>query len=295
MTSLALPRLRARRARVAAIPLPTWTTAVVWAIGALSALAIWVVLFAFVLSGVQAERTNSVLYSQFRYQLSQETAPIGGAIKPGAPVAFIQAPVAGLSAEVVVEGTAPSQLAAGPGHERDTPLPGQAGTSVLFGRSVTYGAPFGHITDLAPGQPLEVTTGQGEFTYVVDRVRRPGDPLPAPPAADQGRMILVTSSGSSVAPSNMVYVDATLQGKPKPAPSGRPYGLLSPEQPMHGDTSVLLPLVLWLQALAIVVVGAVWVRSRWGVWQTWLVAVPLALASLWGASDQLMMLLPNLV
>jgi sortase A len=295
MTVFALPRLRVPKARAAAKPLPLWTTAFIWMMGAISALAIWVVLFAFVFSGVQQQRTNTVLYSQLREQLSQETAPIGGVIKPGSPVALLRAPVVGLGNEVVVEGTTPSALASGPGHERDTPLPGQVGVSVLFGRSLTYGAPFAHITDLQPGTTFTVTTGQGVFTYVVDRVRHRGDPLPPPPASNDGRLILVTSSGSRFAPTDLVFVDSTLKGKPKAPPAAIPTGLLSSEQPMKGDTSTLLPLVLWLQALALVVIGALWVRSRWGLWQTWIVAVPLMVAVLWGASNDLMMLVPNLV
>ena len=45
----------------------------------------------------------------------------------------------------------PARLTDGPGHLSDTPLPGQMGTSVIFGRSVTYGAPFDAITGMQEG------------------------------------------------------------------------------------------------------------------------------------------------
>jgi len=50
-------------------------------------------------------------------------------------VALLSIPAIGISAMVVVEGTTPENLTLGPGHLRDTPLPGQAGISVIFGSS----------------------------------------------------------------------------------------------------------------------------------------------------------------
>ena len=58
----------------------------------------------------------------------------------GEPVALLSIPRLGIS-QVVVEGTASGDTLAGPGHLRDTVLPGQVGTSVVYGRAATYGAP----------------------------------------------------------------------------------------------------------------------------------------------------------
>ena len=55
----------------------------------------------------------------------------------------------------------------GPGHLRTTPLPGAIGTSVVMGRSTTYGAPFRKITTLRPGDPITVLGAQGTVTYIV--------------------------------------------------------------------------------------------------------------------------------
>jgi sortase A len=82
---------------------------------------------------------------------------------------------------------------------------------------------------------------------------------------------------------------------PVAAPAGRPNAVPADEEPMQSDSSVLMPLVLWLEALAIVAVACAWAGSRWGRWETWLVGVPLVLAVVWGATNCGMQLLPNLL
>ncbi|MDQ1733071.1 MAG: sortase [Pseudonocardiales bacterium] len=275
-------------------PLSLPVVSAVWTAAALSALAAWFVLYAVVLSGLQQDRNNSVLYPQLREGLSGATTPIGGAIAPGTPIALVSAPVAGLSDVVVVEGTAPTDLRNGPGHRRDTPLPGQAGVSVLFGRSRTYGAPFKHIAAMQKGQSLTVTTGQGSFTYRVIGVRRAGDPLPTPLAAGGSRLMLETSTSTGLSSSNTVFVDAELKGASVAAPPGRLTGIPRNEQAMGNDTSGLIKLVLWAQALLLAMVAVVWAKARWGIGQAWLVGLPLILAVLWGATGNVLMLLPNL-
>ncbi|MDQ1750663.1 MAG: sortase [Pseudonocardiales bacterium] len=278
-----------------AAPLSPPSLAGMWVMVAVSVLAAWFVLYALLLSGLQQNRNNSVLYSQLREGLSGATTPIGGVITPGTPIALLNAPQAGLGSTVIVEGTAPQDLRNGPGHRRDTPLPGQPGVSVLYGRSVTYGAPFEHIGQFRPGQSLTVTTGQGEFTYAIDGIRHVGDPLPPLLPAGGSRLLLETSTGSALAPTGTVFVDATLQGKSVAAPAGRPAAILASELPMGSDSSGLVVLVLWLQALVIVTAVVVWARARWGTGQAWLIGLPLVLAVLWGSSGNVLMLLPNLV
>ena len=135
----------------------------------------WFLLQVLVLSGLEESRAQNVLYSQLREELAAQTAPTGGAIDPGSPVAVLDVPTLGLQ-QVVVEGTASGDLQAGPGHRRDTVLPGQAGVSIVYGRAATYGGPFRSVMTLRPGDGIRVTTGQGEFVYRVDGVRRAGDP-----------------------------------------------------------------------------------------------------------------------
>lgn len=294
-----LGRIRpARRATAERVALPWATVAAVSMVVTMSVLAAWTVLYALVFSGLQAERTNSVLYAELREGLSAATTPIGGAIKPGTPIALLRLPAAGLTGEVIVEGTAPGDLRAGPGHRRDTPLPGQAGVSVLYGRSVTFGAPFARLASLTTGTQFTVTTGQGTFTYAVDGVRHAGDPVPKPLAADGSRLMLETTTraGLHFGPATTLFVDATLvKGAVAPTPPGRPSAISEPERAMSADTSVLLPLVLWLQALVLVSAAIVWAWLRWGAWQTWLLGVPLVVAVLWGAGSAALMLMPNLI
>jgi len=284
---------RARR------PLPLWVTVSVWVCLGLAALSIWALFYALALSGLQALRSQTQLYAQFREELSLATAPLGGAITPGSPVAVINAPQVGIHQLVVVEGTTAGQLQAGPGHRRDTPLPGQVGTSVLLGRSVMFGGPFGSIAELRPGQTLTVVTGQGSYVYTVEDRRRSGDKLPSPLASDGSRLELITSEGSGWesgwAPTHLLYVDALLKGQASASPPGRPTAITVAELPMHADTGALVLVVLWLQILVAASLAMVWLALRWGRWQAWLVGVPVVLACLWGMTSTAVQLLPNLL
>jgi sortase A len=152
---------------------------------------------------------------------------------------------------------------------------------------------------MAPGDTIEVTTGQGELTFTVDGVRRPGDPLPPPPDPAASRLTLVSGEGTgrlqSLVASSVVFVDATLDGEAQPAPPGRPTSISDDERLMSGDTSALVPLVLWLEVLLLAVVVLVWARARWGTWQTWVVGVPIVIAVGWAVTSTAFVLLPNVL
>jgi sortase A len=187
----------------------------------LSVLAFWFAGYLLILSPVQQDRSQTVLYAQARQSLAEISMPTGGKIEAGTPVALLEIPGLDLT-QVVVEGTAGSQLAMGPGHRRTTPLPGQPGVSVLMGRAATYGAPFKEIGKLQQGDEVNATTGQGRFTYRVDGVRREGDATP--PALSRGgsRIMLVSAEGGDLTgPERTVFVDATLTGEAAAAPGGR--------------------------------------------------------------------------
>jgi sortase A len=217
-------------------------------------------------------------------------------IAPGSPVALLNSPVAGLHNVVVVEGTTSGELLEGPGHLRDSPLPGQAGESILMGKSTTAGAPFGEIVRLRRGDVITVTTGQGRFRFVVDGQRVAGDPLPRIPTSG-ALLTLVTSAGSGwlgrLAPSHLVYVDAELRGKDVAAPPGRPSAVTPAEIQGHGDPSAWPFVVFWLQALLAGSVALVWLWSRWRLPRTWLVGAPVLFGILWGLSTEAVRLLPN--
>jgi sortase A len=200
--------------------------------------------------------------------------------------------------DVVVDGTASGDLLDGPGHLRTTPLPGDVGTSVVMGRSTTYGAPFGKITTLRPGDAITVLGAQGSVTYTVKDVRRAGDPVPAAPTgASAGRLVLATADGSgflsALRPKNVVYVDAdTANAKP----SGPVYPAVpNAEQAMQRDTSAMPLLVLLLAFLAALVLAVSVARRHVRATVVWLVSAPVAIALAWAVTDQVMRLLPNLM
>jgi sortase A len=279
-------------------PLPSGAAAVVWILAAVSGLALWALLYGYVFSGFQESSAQRELYATLRSNIALGVAPLGGSIKLGTPVAFLQIPEAGID-QVVVAGTTSGALEQGPGLEADTPLPGQAGVSVVFGRQALFGGPFRHLGDLKPGDLFRVTTGAGVFTYKVIDLRYPGDPYPPPLAAGGSRLTLVTlvASGFTNAGVNdqYLYADADLVGKPVASPPGLPTAVPVNQEPMHGNDTVLIALVFWLQLLVIAAVVAAWIGSQWAVWQTWLVAAPAIVALLWVISETAFQLLPNLL
>jgi sortase A len=240
-------------------------------------------------------------YANFRVNLALATAPVSPyqpfaptlLLTPGTPVAIITISEIGLNA-VVFEGTSPSVLEGGPGHLRDTPLPGQAGVVVLFGRRTGYGGPFNRVPTLQPGDKFTITDGLGVSDYQVLDVRRAGDATPTPPTADQELLTLVTADGRSLIPSGVVYVDATLTSKVFPAPSNT-VAVAPSENALGTDPLAWLPLVLWGMALVFVVGGLTWARVRWGRWQVWIVAFPVLTFMGLCIADQVTRLLPNLM
>lgn len=212
----------------------------------------------------------------------------------GTPIGILSIPSIGLGDVVVGEGTTAADLRAGPGHDRMSVMPGQVGTATLYGRRWAYGAPFGDVPTLTTGAVVRILTGQGTAEYRVTGKRYPGDPV-TPRPATEGRLVLVTADGNPYAPSRPVYVDARLVSAPVPTS-----GLLAvPEElragPMSSDSGAWLPLALWSQALAAVVVGFAWAWRAWGRRQTWVVGVPLLVVTGLGAADAVARLLPNLL
>jgi sortase A len=70
---------------------------------------------------------------------------------------------------VVVQGTDTASLQKGPGHYRNSPLPGQPGTVAIAGHRTTYLAPFRHIDEIEDGDEVRVEMPYAAFTYRVER------------------------------------------------------------------------------------------------------------------------------
>lgn len=269
-----------------------------------SALLIAFVLNVTVLSQIQHLVSQQQLSNAFREQLMAGTVPVsegdfnGSLVADGAPLALLSIPVLGVN-EVIVEGSSAAVLKNGPGHRRDTVLPGQAGVSVIMGRAAAFGGPFARIQELAPGDRFTVRTAQGNQVFQVIGVRYAGDPAPAPapPAAGQSRLVFETARGAAFAPDGVARVDAQLVGAAKPAGIRQTTFTALPAQDraMSTDTSTVWALVFALQFLVVVEIGAVWAFRRIGAQKTWVVFIPLTILAALLAANQVTILLPNLL
>ncbi len=218
-------------------------------------------------------------------------------LAPGTPVAHLAIPAIGLET-VVVEGTASGVTASGPGHRRDTVLPGQPGTSVIMGRKDTYGGPFSRLHELSTGDVITVVTGQGEHTYEVISRRLTGDPMPpVPDDPETGRLTLTTAAGRPFLPDDVLRVDAELVSDPVPAaPRLIAAGSLpASEEAMSGDPDAWTPVLLYAQGMALVSLAVAWARRSWGGVQAWTAGVPVLGFFGLSLADQVSRLLPNLL
>ncbi|GAA3819185.1 sortase [Cellulomonas soli] len=255
-----------------------------------------------VLSTFQHHRAQTLAYGDLRTALAKAEAPTGqldlreDLVAAGTPVAWLQIPSIELS-EVVLEGSTAEVLRSGPGHRRDSVLPGQPGTAVVLGRQLTYGGPFGDLSRLQPGDEITVTTGQGASTYRVFGLRRAGDPLPEALRSGEGRLELLTADGLALLPDGVLHVDAELVSEPYDASSRvMAYAALPAAERAMGQDREAWTLVVFV-LLLLVGAGAAtwWLWTRWGRWHAWVVGVPVLLALGVTGADAVMGALPNLL
>ncbi|GAB2976005.1 sortase [Saccharothrix stipae] len=247
------------------------------------------------------DRDQSRAYDELRGLLANATAPVAavgedGRLTPtGTPIAILAIPRLGVR-EVVGEGTSSGALRSGPGHLRDSPMPGQAGASVIFGRRAGYGGPFAQVDRLVPGDRITVTTGQGEHVYQVQGVRRAGEAYRHKPAAGKGGLTLVTADGPYFVPTDVLRVDAKLTSAVQPTSGALPaFAVPDHERAMAGDAGALVPVALWSLILAAAALAVVLLHQRVGRWHAWVVGVPLLGALGVTLADQTAALLPNLI
>jgi sortase A len=262
---------------------------------AVTLLAVLVLGFAgylYFLSGVQEARAQTGMYATLKAQLGAATAPVGSpqAPVPGTPVAILNIPVIGVDNEVVVQGTSPENMTLGPGHLRDTPLPGDYGVSVLYGRRATFGAPFAKVPELKSGDRIKVTTGQGTATYVVRVVGDSSGRILIDGAPNQ--LVLMTAD-SNLMPSHYIEVEANLVSTPQTNAGGLP-GVTNTETALANDPTSLILTMAWGLALVVVAAAGTVAASRWARWPAYMVAIPIALAVVWNLYQSIAALLPNL-
>jgi sortase A len=248
------------------------------------------VAFALWFSGLAHARAQVGLERRFRAELVGASAPIGGRIAPGAPVAILDIPRIGVD-EVMVEGTNSGTLRKGPGHLVGSSLPGQPGNAVIAGRRTLYGGQFRHLGSLRAGDEVVVTTGQGRATYRVTGVSRVG--------ADDGsvlvdhgddRLTLFTADPWIQASSRLVVI-AKLEGEAFAATALR--RTLDPEGlGLTGERGAIATVLVWLELLLVVALLAVFALTKWSRITTWVIFAPAIVLLSWIVFENAVRLLP---
>ena len=247
-------------------------------------------------SGWVHRSAQTSLYNQFRTELALGTAPLGAkhpSLALGKPMALITIPSIGVN-QVVTEGTTGKVLMSGPGHLRSTVFPGGAGTSVIMGRSSSYGGPFGRIHQLRPGARIRVITQVGTSQFRVIAVQHGGGAV-RQLIPGSARLVLQTADGTSYAPSGVLSVIANKVG-PGLSAQRPPVRTVPPDQrPLGVDTGSLWLVDLGLAVFGAVLAAAVWTWHRRGHAQAW-IALGAPLLLIWFfVAGQVTSLLPNLL
>ena len=193
---------------------------------------------------------------------------VDGHLPPeGSAVAVLQIPAIGVD-QVVVQGTSAADLMNGPGLMPGSALPGSVGNSVIAGRRVTFGAPFGAIDSLHAGARINVVDGAGRFTYTVTHVLQvPIGHQDVVLPTTEDRITLVTSN-SSLITSGREVVEGKLVGHAVEVPDDT-VAVPSYELGLSGDPSAGGLAAMWSFFTLIVLVGAGFLA--WRLRRPWLV------------------------
>jgi sortase A len=229
---------------------------------------------------------------------------------PGAPVGVLAIPALGIN-QAVVEGVGSSQTVSGPGHVPGTAGLGQPGNAAVVGRNAAYGGPFGRLDQLKPGDKVLTATIEGQSIYVVRHVARVTLGSATAPVVGStatgstpavtlntlyrptkdNRITLVTSASAGPWNTSRVFeVTAVLRGRPYVS---TPQEALSPSQQGNtGESGVWAELVLALLALAVVVVGGLFLYRRCTVRSAYLLTTAPVVACTVLAAEAISRLLP---
>ena len=225
------------------------------------------------LSGLYQQQSQRSLLASFKQEVPTRRLDSPAALAgEGDPVALLRIDRIHLE-QMVVEGSSPSDLRAGPGHLRVSPLPGEHGNAVILGRRLTYGGPFGELFQLRTGDRITVTTGQGSFTYRVASRGWAGPQDVEAMAATRDDLLTLVTSEPVLEATRRYYVRARLVGDPLAVASRPPAGVVPAELGLAGDAGGLLLALVAGQLL----LGAGWVA--WRQRRTWPPAVLYMLAA----------------
>ena len=256
----------------------------------------------FIVSHVQYESAQFKANETFRFELANGTAPVGQVdsdgylIEQGTPVAVLKIEKIGVN-EIVLEGSSSAVTVDGPGHRRDTVLPGQAGISVIYGRQSAYTGVFSRLSELKVGDKIETITGQGEASYTVSKIRRAGDEATNGLGSSMGRLTLVSASGLPFFATDVLRVEATLDGAPKPTPNRviPNRAIADNEAALASNMDAVTPLIFMTQFLIVLMFAISWLSRKWGRVQAWIAGAPAVVffGGVW--ASQIIQLLPNLL
>jgi sortase A len=129
--------------------------------------AVWLGAYPFY-TNVRAEQRQTKLTKEFD-QLAQTTTKeqyVQGVVKEGSPLTKVIIPKLDVTT-VVVEGTNSTALAAGAGHYRETPLPGEVGNVSIAGHRTMNGKPFARLDELTVGDKVILITPFARHTYEI--------------------------------------------------------------------------------------------------------------------------------
>ena len=278
-------------------------------------ISIGVLLFLFVgyqlwgtnLAEARDQRTLEKQYSRF----ASPAPPAADA--PAAPPTSAPPPVLGDAAALieipkisvqkyVVEGVSTEDLKKGPGHYPDTPMPGRPGNSAIAGHRTTYGAPFGELDKLNPGDQIFVSTPEGKFRYDVDRSDIV-DPSQSEVLDDtpDNRLTLTTCHPRFSAAQRLIVVaklvspvlepppPAPAEPRPAPAPPAEKADL---DAGLSGAGTANGPAIAWGLLAAVTWAVTWWVGHWWRRWPTYIVGTGLFLVALYVFFENVSRLLP---
>jgi sortase A len=275
-------------------------------------------------TGIYQARAQNNLEHQFNQSLAQSgsattTSPTATAERDPATVTTLpplKVPPAGDAVgrigipkigvdQYVVEGVNVDDLRKGPGHYPSTQLPGHEGNTAIAGHRTTYGAPFGDLDQLNPGDEIDLATVQGKFKYKVTE-QKVVDPSeisvldPSPDPARPGHLmatLTLTTCNPKYSAEQRLIIRAQLVlptgGSPLP-PARTPTGTKATTiSGLSGESSSRTPALVWGVIAAIV--GLLWwlLFHRHPRWTTWFIGVVPFLAALFVCYVYVERLLPS--
>jgi len=185
-------------------------------------------------------------------------------------------------------------------------MPGHEGTTAIAGHRTTYGAPFGDLDQLSPGDQIVLTTVQGRFVYKVTELKvvDPSDGSVLENVPDGNRAghylatVTLTTCNPKYSAAERLVVLGTLvlpPGQTAPLPKAA-----VSKQPgateiagLGGQTSSRTPAIEWGILAAVIGLLWWWWFHRYPRWTTWIVGAVPFLAALFVFYVYLERLLPS--